>query len=168
MLEILVGPGAELRKKIIAKGIISRRIHVRKLPKTRRFVGLACRGRVRAWCGWCVGFVRSWAERVRAIPTHEARARQRPRESRSTQRGARARALRTPGRARRTGRRRLSLEHKTVLYCPLPNKGGGKACFSRVRFRKKQRYTSQREPRWHIQKPFTLAGGYLRWRATMV
>ena len=168
MLEILVGPGAELRKKIIAKGIISRRIHVRKLPKTRRFVGLACRGRVRAWCGWCVGFVRSWAERVRAIPTH-TRARTTPaRVAFNTTRRARARALRTPGRARRTGRRRLSLEHKTVLYCPLPNKGGGKACFSRVRFRKKQRYTSQREPRWHIQKPFTLAGGYLRWRATMV
>jgi hypothetical protein len=47
MLEILVGPGAELRKKIIAKGIISRWIHLRMLPKTRSFVDFACRGRVR-------------------------------------------------------------------------------------------------------------------------
>ena len=115
MLEILVGPGAELRKKIIAKGIISRRIHLRKLPKTRRFVGLACRGRVRAWCGWCVGFLRSWAERVMmAIPTYEAG--RGPRESRSTQqRSARACARRArahtgplPARAVRDGAVSLS------------------------------------------------------------
>ena len=63
MLEILVGSGAELRKKIIAKGIISRWIHLRMLPKTRSFVDFACRGRV-------LGAVCASALRGACVATH--------------------------------------------------------------------------------------------------